>query len=385
MNIMVPYLNNKFDDANHIPYARPSITKKEISYVNDAIRNGWGSNRNYYIEEFEKSFTNKIDINYGVPTSSCTGALHLGLTALGVGAGDEVIVPESTWIASVAPIVHLGAKPIFVDILKESWCINPSLVESAITSKTKAILCVHLYGNLCELNQLMNISKKYNIPLIEDSAEAYGSYYLNKHAGTFGTFGVFSFHGTKTISTGEGGILVTNNEEIYKKVKILNEHGLDRQSDKQYFPSILGYKFKMTNIQAAMGLAQVERSKEILEKKIEIMKFYKNYFSDYKSISFNQENIGNKNSYWLPTAVFQDQKNFCISSLIKDFQLENIDARSFFWPLSSLSFFESNTKNNISWNIPKRAVNLPSFHDITEEQLLKVCKILENKVREIEV
>ena len=157
MNIMVPYLNNKYDDANHIPYARPSITKKEISYVNDAIRNGWGSNRNYYIEEFEKSFTNKIDINYGVPTSSCTGALHLGLTALGVGAGDEVIVPESTWIASVAPIVHLGAKPIFVDILKESWCINPSLVESAITSKTKAILCVHLYGNLCDYRFLKNL------------------------------------------------------------------------------------------------------------------------------------------------------------------------------------------------------------------------------------
>jgi len=385
MNIMMPYLNNKNDDASYIPMTRPSITKKEISYVNDAIKNGWGSNRNNYIEKFEKSFTNEIDIKYGVPTSSCTGALHLGLSALGIGAGDEVIVPESTWIASVAPIVHLGAKPIFVDILEESWCIDPRLVETAINPKTKAIVCVHLYGNTCELDQLMNISKKYNIPLIEDSAEAFGSYYSNKHAGTFGTFGVFSFHGSKTISTGEGGILVTNDEEIYKNVKILNDHGLDRQYDKQYFPSKLGYKFKMTNIQAAMGLAQVERSQEILEKKNEIMKFYKNYFSDYKSISFNHESIGNKNSYWLPTALFKDKKNFCISSLIKEFQLQNIDARSFFWPLSSLNLFQSNTKNNISWNIPKRAINLPSFHDITEEQLLKICTILENKVREIEV
>ena len=138
MNIMMPYLNNKNDDPSHIPMTRPSITKKEISYVNDAMKNGWGSNRNNYIEEFEKRFTHEIDIKYGVPTSSCTGALHLGLSALGVGLGDEVIVPESTWIASVSPIVHLGAKPIFVDILKDSWCIDPSLVEAAITSKTKS-------------------------------------------------------------------------------------------------------------------------------------------------------------------------------------------------------------------------------------------------------
>ena len=185
------YLNNKNDDPCHIPMTKPSITNREISYVNDAIKNGWGSNRNNYIEEFEKSFTDEIDIKYGLPTSSCTGALHLGLAALGVGPGDEVIVPESTWIASVAPIAHLGAKPIFVDILEESWCIDPSLVETAITSKTKAIVCVHLYGNLCELNQLIKISEKFNIPLVEDSAEACGSYYLNKHVGTFGTLGVF--------------------------------------------------------------------------------------------------------------------------------------------------------------------------------------------------
>ena len=159
---------------------------------------------------------------------------------------------------------------------------------------------------------------------------------------------------------------------------------MDRQNDKQYFPSKLGYKFKMTNIQAAMGLAQVERSQEILDKKIEIMKFYKNYFSDYNSISFNHENIGNKNSFWLPTALFKNKKNFCISGLIRDFQSQNIDARSFFWPLSSLSFFQSNTNNKVSRDIPKRAINLPSFHDITESQLLKICSILENKVQEIE-
>ena len=381
MNIMTPYLDNK-DELGNIPLVKPSITEKEISYVNDAIKNGWGVNKNIYIEKFEKSFTDKIGTKYGVSTSSCTGALHLGLAAIGIKKGDEIIVPESTWIASVSPIVHLGAKPVFVDILEESWCINPRLVENAITSKTKAIICVHLYGNLCELDQLKKISQKYKIPLIEDSAEAFGSYYSKRHVGTFGTFGVFSFHGSKTISTGEGGMLVTDDKKIYEKVKILNDHGINRKSDKQYFPSELGYKFKMSNIQAAMGLAQVERSEEILKKKIKIMQFYKDYFSSNRSISFNIENNGNKNSYWMPTAIFRNQKDFCVSNLIKEFQLQNIDARSFFWPLSSLSFFKENKENKISRDIPKRALNLPSFFDIRDDQLLKICRILESVIHE---
>tara|TARA_B100000925_G_scaffold290747_1_gene276701 strand:- start:933 stop:2081 length:1149 start_codon:yes stop_codon:yes gene_type:complete len=382
MNIATPYLNSK-NALSHIPLVKPSITKKEISYVNDAIKNGWGSKKNHYIEKFENSFTKKIGIKYGVSTSSCTGALHLGLAALGIKKGDEIIVPESTWIASVAPLVHLGAKPVFVDIMEDSWCIDPNLVENAITSKTKAIICVHLYGNLCELNQLKKISKKYNIPLIEDSAEAFGSYYSKKHVGTFGTFGVFSFHGSKTISTGEGGMLVTDDENIYNKVKILNDHGVNRELDQQYFPSQLGYKFKMTNTQAAMGLAQLERSDEILMKKIKIMDFYKDYFSANKSISFNIEKRGNKNSYWMPTALFHNQKDFFISNLIAEFQFQNIDARSFFWPLSSLNFFKENKNNKISRDIPLRAINLPSFFDINESQLTKICNILESRNHDI--
>ena len=192
--------------------------------------------------------------------------ITLRFRIFGIKKGDEVIVPESTWIASVAPIVHLGAKPVFVDILRDSWCIDPKLVEAAITPKTRAILCVHLYGNLCELNELIKICQKFNISLIEDSAEAFGSKYFNKHVSTFGSFEFF-FHGSKTISTGEGGMPITNDRKIYEKVKVLNNHGIDRNFDKQYCPSEFRYKFKITNIQAAMGLAQIERSKEIIQKK----------------------------------------------------------------------------------------------------------------------
>ena len=231
-----------------------------------------------------------------------------------------------------------------------------------------------------EVNKLKSISRKYNIPLIEDSAEAFGSIYFKEHVGTFGIFGVFSFHGSKTISTGEGGMLVTNDKQIYEKVKILNEHGIDRHSDKQYFPSELGYKFKMTNLQAAMGLAQLERSNEIIKKKIDIMNFYRNFFSNYESISFNIEELGTRNSYWMPTAIFNKNYDLNISNLIKEFQVQNIDARSFFWPLSSLRFFTEIKENKIARDVAKRAINLPSFYDINENQLLKVCGILKKRI-----
>ena len=380
MNISTPYFKENNNDENYIPLAKPSITKKEIAYVNEAMINGWGENKSNFIEKFEVTFAKKIGSKFALATSSCTGALHLGLESLGIKKGDEVIVPESTWIASVAPIVHLGAKPVFVDILKDSWCIDPKLVEAAITPKTRAILCVHLYGNLSELNELLKICQKYNVPLVEDSAEAFGSKYFNKHAGTFGSFGVFSFHGSKTISTGEGGMLVTNDRKIYEKAKILNNHGINRNSDKQYCPSELGYKFKITNIQAAMGLAQIERSKEIIQKKVKIMQFYKDYFYNYKFISFNIEPYGYKNSFWMPTAIFSSCFKINIPNLIREFHADSIDARSFFCPLSSLKFFKENKKNKMSRDIYNRAINLPSFYDISENQLLKVCRIIEKKI-----
>ena len=380
MNISTPYFKENNNDENYIPLAKPSITKKEIAYVNEAMINGWGENKSKFIEKFELTFAKKIGAKFALATSSCTGALHLGLESLGIKKGDEVIVPESTWIASVAPIVHLGAKPVFVDILNDSWCIDPKLVESAITPKTRAILCVHLYGNLCELKDLIKICQKFNISLIEDSAEAFGSMYLNKHAGTFGSFGVFSFHGSKTISTGEGGMLVTNDRKIYEKAKVLNNHGINRNLDKQYCPSELGYKFKITNIQAAMGLAQIERSEEIIQKKIKIMKFYKDFFHNNKFISFNIEPKGCKNSFWMPTAIFSSCCKVSIHSLISEFQVNNIDARSFFCPLSSLKFFKENKKNKISHDIYSRAINLPSFYDINENQLLKICRIIEKTI-----
>ena len=209
-----------------IPINKPSITELEISYVNDAIANGWGEKCYDYIHRFEKDFAKYQGTNHALATSSCTGAIHLALMALGVKADDEVIIPEITWIASVEPILYIGAKPVFVDVLEDTWCLDPQKVEEAITPKTKAIIVVHIYGNLCNMNEIMAIAQKHNLVVLEDAAEALGSEYYGKKAGSIADAGVFSFHGTKTMTTGEGGVLVTNNEVIYEKAKTFYFQGL---------------------------------------------------------------------------------------------------------------------------------------------------------------
>mgnify|MGYP001317212702 CR=1 FL=1 len=362
----------------NIPYTKPSITALEIKFANDAVSNGWGTKCYEYINRFENEFANYLGVKYSVATSSCTGALHLGLSALGIGPGDNVIMADTNWIASAAPIIHLGAKPIFVDILPNSWCLDPIAVEKSINPKTKAIIAVHLYGNVCAMNKLLEISEKYSIPIIEDSAEAIGSIFENKKAGSIGLFGTFSFHGTKTITTGEGGILVTNDLNLYEKVLTLSNHGRDRKQTKQFWSDCVGFKYKMSNIQAAIGCAQLSRIEELIKRKKEIFSYYFNFLSGNKSLSMNIEEPNTKNGYWMPTLVFDKSLKINIDFLKQEFFRNNIDARIFFWPLSMLPMFVNKPQNINSYSIYKRAINLPSFHDITYEEQKRVLNVIEN-------
>src|SRR3990172_2005051 len=346
-----------------IPITKPSITGLEISYVNDAIRNGWGENCYDYICKFESAFAKYLGVNHALATSSCTSAIHLALMALGVKAGDEVIVPDITWIASVEPILYIGAKPVFVDILKDSWCIDPDKFEKAITSKTKAVIVVHLYGNVVEMDPILEIARKSNIKIVEDSAEGLGSEYKNTKAGSIGHVGVFSFHGTKTLSTGEGGMLVTNDSKVYERAKILNDHGRDPKDNKTFWMKEYGYKYKMSNLQAAMGCAQIERIEELIDKKRIIFEWYKKSLQDYPC-QLNPEPQYTKNSYWLPTVVINQEVNFNRDACLRFMKECNIDSRPFFYPLSSLPMFESKPDNKVSYMIYERAMNLPSYHDM---------------------
>ena len=358
-------------------YTKPSITELEIKYATDAATNGWGENCYDYIIRFENAFREHLDVKYAIATSSCTGALHMGLAALGIGPGDEVVLADTNWIATAAPIVHLGAKPIFVDILSDTWCIDPKRVEEAITPNTKAIIVTHLYGNLCEMTQLMSIGEEYNIPIIEDAAEAIGSTYHGQRAGSMGKFGTFSFHGSKTITTGEGGMFVTNDSGLFEKVLTLSNHGRRREQTKQFWAEDIGFKYKISNLQAAIGCAQLERIHSLVEQKRKIFSRYKERFSTLREISTNPELPGTTIGAWMPTIVFDSSTKIDNLLIENEFRKHQIDVRPYFWPLSSLPMFAAQKQNVNSWDISGRAINLPSYHDITYEEIDLVCDIVE--------
>ncbi|QGU33518.1 DegT/DnrJ/EryC1/StrS family aminotransferase [Thermochromatium tepidum] len=360
-----------------IPYTKPSITEKEMAYATDAAAHGWGERCYEYIERFENLFKAHLGVEFAIATSSATGALHMGLAALGVKPGDEVILADTNWIATVAPVVHLGATPIFVDILPDSWCIDPEQAEKAITPCTRAIIATHLYSNLCDMDRLIAIGEKYGIPIIEDAAEAIGSIYRGKRAGSMGKFGVFSFHGTKTITTGEGGMFVTKDPDLYERVLTLSNHGRRRGETRQFWPEVVGFKYKMSNIQAAIGCAQMERIDELIARKREIFFYYQQQLSHLPGIRMNPEPSGTQNGFWMPTIVLDEETGVTRKALLSAFAEENIDARVFFWPLSSLPMFQPIPNNTLSWDIAGRAINLPSYYNITEEELGRVVKVIE--------
>tara|TARA_B100000780_G_C21126823_1_gene457584 strand:- start:4735 stop:5853 length:1119 start_codon:yes stop_codon:yes gene_type:complete len=366
---------------NKITYSKPSITDLEISYASDAAKNGWGDECYKYINKFENLFKDHLSVKYAIATSSCTGALQMGMSALGIGPSDEVIMADTNWIATASPVVHLGAKPVLVDILKDTWCIDPDKAEAAITKNTKAIIATHLYGNLCDMDALLEIGKRHNIAIIEDAAEAVGSIYKGKRAGSMGAFSAFSFHGTKTITTGEGGMFLTDDEKLFERVLTLSNHGRARGQTKQFWADTLGFKFKMSNIQAAIGCAQITRVDELIKKKRYIFNKYKNFCDKYDFLEMNIEQPGCTIGCWMPTVVFSSQTQITRELLLNEFKLASIDARVFFWPLSYLPMFEAQPENLYAYDIPTRAINLPSYHDITDLEIEMVTSVIEGLIK----
>lgn len=369
---------------SRIPYTKPSITELEISFVDDAMRNGWGLRCYEYIERFEAEFSAHLGVNHAVATSSCTGALHLGLSAIGIGPGDEVILADTNWIATAAPIVHLGAKPIFVDILPDTWCLDPVRIEQAITPRTKAIIATHLYGNLAEMDEILAIGARFRIPVIEDGAEAIGSVYHGKPAGSMGLFGVFSFHGSKTLSTGEGGMFVTNDASLYEEVLTLSNHGRSRAEHRQFWPEKVGYKLKMSNMQAAMGCAQLTRLGELVQRKQEIVASYRMAFDEFPEIMVNPLQTDCVSGSWMTNLHYTAGNETFRDEILNELRLRGVDGRVFFWPISSLPLFGAVPTSPVSDMVAKRSINLPTFHDITSDQINFVVSAVLGKVRELE-
>jgi perosamine synthetase len=362
--------------TGRIPYTKPSITELETRYAADAAANGWGAACYDYIVRFEREFASHIGSDFAIATSSGTGALHMGLAALGIGPGDEVILADSNWVATAAPIVHLGATPVFVDVLDETWCIDPAAVERHLTARTRAIIVTHLYGNIAEMDALLALGRRAGVPVIEDAAEAIGSMWGDRRAGSMGLFGTFSFHGTKTLTTGEGGMLVTSDPHLCERVLTLSNHGRARGQTKQFWADEIGFKYKMSNIQAAIGCAQLQRIEELVARKREILASYRIRLCVLPGIRMNSEPEGTVNGAWMPTAVFHPLTGITREALQQGFAAADIDARVFFHPLSSLPMFEDRRDNVNAWDLPGRAINLPSYHDMSEDDIARVSETL---------
>jgi perosamine synthetase len=363
-----------------IPVSGPSITQKEIDYVTDAVTNAWYSNANIYHDKFERAFADYIGVKYAVALPSCTSAIHLSLLALGITEGDEVIVPDITWIASAAPINYVGATPVFADIDPQSWCISAESLESYITPKTKAIIPVNLYGGMPNMNVLLEIAKKYNLAVIEDAAESIGSEYHGHKAGSFGDTGVFSFHGSKTMTTGEGGMLVTDRDDLYQRVLFLRDHGR-KPGDKLFYNTEVGYKYKMSSMQAALGLAQLERIEELIDRKRQIFSWYQSELNGVRGLTLNYEPNSTKNTYWMVTVIMDPMIGIDNHQLMDALKEEHIDSRPFFHPLSSLPAYKSShsaklarDRNHHSYHIAKYGINLPSGMNLTQEKVAYVCE-----------
>lgn len=348
-----------------IPSAGPWITQKEADYVLDAVKNGWYDNWNGYIKKFEQKFAEYIGVKYAISTSSCTGAMHLALAALHVKAGDEVIVPDITWIATAAVVTYLGATPVFVDVDKDTWTMDPESLKKAITAKTKGIMPVHLYGHPADMDEINKIAKEHGLFVLEDAAPSIGAEYKGRKTGSLGNVGAFSFQGAKLLVTGEGGMLVTNDDKIYEEASFLANQGRSRTVP--FLIEKIGYKYKMSNIQAALGLAQLERIDELIEKKRQIYGWYKAKLDGVKGIKLSVEKDYAKSIHWMTSIILEDSYPETREYFTEKLKERNIDTRPLFPPMSGFPMFEK-VDNPVSEFVGKRGINLPTPLNLTKEQ-----------------
>ncbi len=360
--------------------AGPWITQHEIDVVNDCMRNGWD---NYgYVEKFQQEFAAYHGRKYGIMTPNCTTAIHLLLTGMGIADGDEVIIPECTWIATAAPVTYLRATPVFCDIDPQTWCSAPDSIERCITPRTKAIIVVDLFGNMPDMDGICAVADRHGLPLVEDAAEAVGSVYRGRRAGKFGLGSVFSFHRTKTIATGEGGMLLLDDDKLYERCMFLRDHGR-RADGPAYYNFEVTYKYMPFNLQAAMGYAQFQRIDELVGKKRWTLQKYREHLADVPDLQFNDEPPGMTNGAWITGLVFGKRHGMTKLAAMKRLGELGYPSRPFFYPLSSLPAYPGfrekfESRNSNAYDISARGINLPGDLLITEEQISDYSGAIKN-------
>lgn len=358
----------------------PFLQGREKQYVNDCLDTNWISSKGKYVKLFEEKFIEYTKAGYAATVSNGTVAIHLALAALGIGPGDEVLVPSLTYIASVNPIMYMGGTPVFVDSCLDNWQMDLNELERKITPKTKAVIAVHLYGNVCDMERLCRICKAHHLYLVEDCAEALGSTWKGQHVGTFGDIGCFSFFGNKTVTTGEGGMVVTGDGTLAKRLVHLKTQGVS--AAKCYWHDVIGYNFRMTNIQAAIGLAQLENIQEITQRKRAIAEFYKSEIERRKlpiDVLWETESV--HNCMWLPTIHLHDWKRRdALMTAMKE--KHGVETRPAFYPVHTMPMYKNYVNEQFpnAESLSRGGMNLPGHPGLTEEDIVYVIDALEQEL-----
>ncbi|MGH2533354.1 MAG: DegT/DnrJ/EryC1/StrS family aminotransferase [Thermomicrobiales bacterium] len=354
-----------------IPVAEPMLGEAEVEAVVECIRSGWISSKGAYVEAFERAFPAFCQASYGVSTSNGTTALHLALLALDVGPGDEVIVPTLTFVATANAARYVGASVVFADCDPATWCIDPRAIEAAITERTKAIIPVHLYGHPCDMDAIGAIAGRHGIAVIEDAAEAHGAEIRGRRVGSFGTMACFSFYGNKVFTTGEGGMVVTDDAALAAKMRQLRDHGMD--PTRKYWHPVIGYNYRLTNIQAAIGMAQLARADEIIHRKRAIARAYAELLADVPGIALAPEEPWARSVYWMCSILLEDERRHDRDAVMARLAEQGIETRPFFYPIHTMPAYNTGETLPIAESLARRGINLPSSPTLSDDDLERVA------------
>src|SRR6266853_1186785 len=365
-----------------IPISRPSVTKREIEYVNDALKSGWISSLGKYIPMFEEKFARYCGTKFAVATSNGTVALHLALVAFGIGEGDEVIVPDLTFVATANAVKYTGATVVAVDIEATTLCIDPDKVRQAITDKTKAIIPVDLYGHPADMKEISKIAEEHDVLVIEDAAEAHGAEVRGRKVGSLGDCAIFSFYGNKIITSGEGGMITTHDEAFFERARRLRDHAMSKE--KRYWHAEIGFNYRITNLQAALGVAQLERIDEILQQKMQIFRWYKDGLSDFEGVKLNYCADWAKNVYWMICLEIEGFAEGERDSLIAELREAGVDTRPYFYPLSELPMYKNQKYDTpVTHSVYSRGVTLPTYYGLSEVEVREICIEVKKAYRQV--
>jgi perosamine synthetase len=351
-----------------IQVSQPKISQLELDYVSDAVKSGWVSSLGPYVDKFEQKFAEYCGTQYALSVSNASVGLHLALKVYGLGKGDEVIVPDLTFVATANAVAIAQATPVMVDVCRDTYCIDPVKIIKAITTKTKAIIPVHLYGHPANMQVILEIARQHNLIVIEDAAEAHGATINNIRVGGFGDCGVFSFYGNKVITSGEGGMITTNDYQFYKRARLLRDHAMSQEI--RYWHTEVGYNYRMTNIQAALGLAQLEQIDYFLQCRDKILQQYKKRLN-VNGVELNPC-VNSRPVNWMTCAVVEGISRIKRDNVIKIMRDKGVDVRPFFFPMSSMPMYK-NSNNPNSYKLSECGFNLPTFVGMSEAQVAMSC------------